>query len=44
MESGNVVRQAGNKTYLYNPELDYPDPFLRRYSDMCNSTSNLVAN
>jgi len=44
MESGNVAQQAGNKTYRYNPELDYPDPFWQHYSDMYNPTSNLVAN
>jgi hypothetical protein len=44
MELGNVALQAGNKIYPYNPELDYPDPFLPRYLDMYNSTSNLAAN
>lgn len=43
MELGNAARQAGNKTYQYNPEWGYPDPFLPRYLDMCNSTSNLAA-
>ena len=44
MEWGNVALQVENKIYRYNPELDYPDPFLRRYWDMYNPTSSLVAN